>query len=137
MPVSSIVYQTDRRSGSTYAYLSEPTRDPETGRPSQKRTYLGRVDPETGEIVPKAAPGRRNRSRLGEGPAAAEPSAAVAEPSAAAAETASLRDENERLRAEVSRLASRVAELEGAISRLMAGAASIADECGKVLGAGA
>ena len=60
MQVSSIVYQTDRRSGSTYAYRSEPTRDPKTGRPSQRRTYLGRVDPETGEIVPKAAPGRRN-----------------------------------------------------------------------------
>ena len=132
MQVSSIVYQTDRRSGSTYAYRSEPTRDPKTGRPSQRRTYLGRVDPETGEIVPKAAPGRRNRSRLGEAPKGAAEGAGPA-----VAATASLRDENERLRAEVSRLASRVAELEGAISRLMAGAASIADECGKVLGAGA
>ena len=73
-----------------------------------------------------------NRSRLGEAPKGAAEGAGPA-----VAATASLRDENERLRAEVSRLASRVAELEGAISRLMAGAASIADECGKVLGAGA
>lgn len=129
--MSSIVYQTDRRSGSTYAYRSEPTRDPKTGRPSQKRTYLGRVDPETGEIVPKAAPGRRNRSRLGDTPATG------ADPSVTVAATASLRDENERLRAEVSRLACRVTELEGAISKIMADAASIANECGKALGTGA
>ena len=128
--MSSIVYQTDRRSGSTYAYRSEPTRDPKTGRPSQVRTYLGRVDPETGEIVPKAAPGRRNRSKLGEAPAAAEQSAATAA-------AASLRDENERLRAEVSRLSCRVAELEGAMTRIMASNSTIASECGKVLGAGA
>ena len=129
--MSSIVYQKDRRSGSTYAYRSEPARDPVTGKATQIRTYLGRVDPETGEIVPKAAPGRRNRSKVGDA------SAAGADASPNVAATASAMDEVELLRAEVSRLACRVAELEGALSRLMAGTASIADECGKVLGAGA
>jgi hypothetical protein len=117
--MSSIVYQTDRRSGSTYAYRSEPVRDPVTGRPSQRRTYLGRVDPETGEIVPKAAKGKRNRSRVGEAPQ--EP--------LTVAESSSLRDESERLRAEVSRLQARVDELEGLVSR-------IAAQCGEVLGRG-
>ena len=115
--MSSIVYQTDRRSGSTYAYRSEPVRDPVTGRPSQRRTYLGRV--ETGEIVPKAAKGKRNRSRVGEAPQ--EP--------LTVAESSSLRDESERLRAEVSRLQARVDELEGLVSR-------IAAQCGEVLKAG-
>ena len=130
--MSSIVYQTDRRSGSTYAYFSEPTRDPETGRPSQRRTYLGRVDPETGEIVPKAAPGRRNRSRLGEAPGKGAPGA---DTSRATVATAPPSDENERLRAEVSRLERRVAELEDVLSRIMASGSTIATECGKVLGA--
>ena len=113
--MSSIVYQTDRRSVSTYAYWSEPVRDPVTGRPSQRRTYLGRVDPETGEIVPKAAKGKRNR--VGEAP----PELLTV------AESSSLRDESERLRAEVSRLQARVDELEGLVSR-------IAAQCGEVLG---
>ena len=113
--MSSIVYQTDRRSVSTYAYRSEPVRDPVTGRPSQRRTYLGRVDPETGEIVPMAAKGKRNR--VGEAPQ--EP--------LTVAESSSLRDESERLRAEVLRLQARVDELEGLVSR-------IAARCGEVLG---
>jgi hypothetical protein len=118
--MSSIVYQTDRRSGTTYAYRSEPVRDPVTGKPSQKRTYLGRVDPETGEIVPKAAKGKRNRSKVGDQSQAQLP--------LTVAESTSLRDESELLRAEVTRLQARVDELEGLISRMMAA-------CGKVLGA--
>ena len=115
--MSSIMYQTDRRSVSTYAYRSEPVRDPVTGRPSQRRTYLGRVDPETGEIVPKAAKGKRNR--VGEAPPE----------QLTVAESSSLRDESERLRAEVLRLQARVDELEGLVSR-------IAAQCGEVLKAG-
>jgi hypothetical protein len=118
--MSSIVYQTDRRSGTTYAYRSKPVRDPVTGKPSQKRTYLGRVDPETGEIVPKAAKGKRNRSKVGDQSQAQLP--------LTVAESTSLRDESELLRAEVTRLQARVDELEGLISRMAA-------ECGKVLGA--
>lgn len=118
--MSSIVYQTDRRSGTTYAYRSEPVRDPVTGKPSQKRTYLGRVDPETGEIVPKAAKGKRNRSKVGDQNQAQLP--------LTVAESSSLRDESELLRAEVARLQARVDELEGLISHMMA-------ECGSVLGA--
>lgn len=115
--MTSIVYQTDKRSGSTYAYRSEPTRDPKTGRPTQKRTYLGRVDPETGEIVPKAAKGKRNRTKIGDDSPREATTAAVA----------SLKDENERLRAEVARLQSRVDELEGFVSRLMGACSDLLD----------
>ena len=48
----SIVYQTDKRSGITYAYESKSYWDKETKMPRCKRTLIGRVDPETGEINP-------------------------------------------------------------------------------------
>lgn len=48
----SIVYQTDKRSGITYAYESKSYWDKEKKMPRCKRTLIGRVDPETGEIKP-------------------------------------------------------------------------------------
>ena len=48
----SIVYHTDKRSGITYAYESKSYWDKETKMPRCKRTLIGRVDPETGEIKP-------------------------------------------------------------------------------------
>ena len=48
----SIVYNHDKRSGITYAYESQSYWDKEKKAPRCKRTLIGRVDPETGEIVP-------------------------------------------------------------------------------------
>ena len=48
----SIVYQTDKRSGITYAYENTAYYDKETKKSRSKRTLIGRVDPETKEIVP-------------------------------------------------------------------------------------
>lgn len=62
--MSSVVYQTGKN-GMKYAYESESYRDPITKKPKSKRTYLGRVDPDTGMIIPKAEKGKRNRSKLG------------------------------------------------------------------------
>jgi hypothetical protein len=47
----SIVYQTDKRSGIKYAYSSVAHWDKEKKQSRSKRTLIGRVDPETGEIV--------------------------------------------------------------------------------------
>lgn len=63
--MASIVYITNKKTGVKYAYRSESYRDPETKKPKTKREYLGRVDPETQKIIPKAEGGRRNRSKLG------------------------------------------------------------------------
>jgi len=52
--MSSIV-RAKHKNGSVYAYRSTSFRSPKTGRPTSKREYLGRVDPETGEIIPKKA----------------------------------------------------------------------------------
>ena len=44
--------QYDKRSGITYAYESHSYWDPEKKMARAKRKLIGRVDPETGEIVP-------------------------------------------------------------------------------------
>ena len=61
--MSSIVYQTNKKTGIIYAYESTSYRDPVSKQPKSKRTYLGRVDPDTNRIIPKAEAGRRNRSK--------------------------------------------------------------------------
>ena len=47
-----IVYQTDKRSGITYAYENQSFWDPELKRSKSRRRLIGRVDPETNEIIP-------------------------------------------------------------------------------------
>lgn len=47
-----IVYQTDKRTGVTYAYENQSFWDPELKRSKSKRKLIGRVDPVTKEIVP-------------------------------------------------------------------------------------
>ena len=47
-----IVYQTDKRSGITYAYENQSFWDPQLKRSRSKRKLIGRVDPVTKEIVP-------------------------------------------------------------------------------------
>ncbi len=58
------VYQTNKKTGVVYAYRSESYRDPVTKKVKSRRTYLGRVDPETKLIIGKGENGRRNRSKL-------------------------------------------------------------------------
>ena len=73
--MATIVYQTDKRSGITYAYQSISHWDKEKKQSRSKRTLIGRVDKETGEIVPTDG---RNRKKQDEkvpakhGPKAAE-----------------------------------------------------------------
>ena len=48
----AIIYQHDKRSGITYAYESKSYWDKEKKTSRAKRTLIGRVDPDSGEIVP-------------------------------------------------------------------------------------
>lgn len=59
--MSSTIIITNKKTGQKYAYDSVSYRDPVTKKPKSKRTYLGRVDPITGAIIPKASKGKRNR----------------------------------------------------------------------------
>ena len=47
-----IIYQTNKKTGITYAYSNEAYWDKEKQQSRAKRTLLGKVDPVTGEIVP-------------------------------------------------------------------------------------
>jgi hypothetical protein len=47
----TIVYQTNQKTGVKYAYLSKSYWDKDKKAPRSTRKYLGRVDPETGEII--------------------------------------------------------------------------------------
>ena len=59
--MSCIVYHTDKKTGNVHAYSSTSHRDPVTKKVITVKTYLGRVDPVTNEIIPKAEKGKRNR----------------------------------------------------------------------------
>lgn len=50
--MASIVYQIDKKTGIKYAYESISYWDKEKKQPRSKRKYLGKVDPETGSIIP-------------------------------------------------------------------------------------
>ena len=47
-----IVFQTDKRSGITYAYENQSFWDPVLKRSKSKRKLIGKVDPTTKEITP-------------------------------------------------------------------------------------
>ncbi len=59
--MSCIVYRTTS-TGRKYAYSSESYWDKEKQQPRSKRTYLGWVDPETGEIL-KGRPAESKRRK--------------------------------------------------------------------------
>lgn len=50
--MACIVYQIDKKTGAKFAYESVSYWDKDKKQPRSKRKYLGKVDPETGEIIP-------------------------------------------------------------------------------------
>ena len=71
----AIVHQTDKRSGITYAYRSVSYWDKEKKQSRARRTLIGRVDKETGEIVP--TDGRNRKKKEGNNPVKREKKAVV------------------------------------------------------------
>ena len=71
----AIVYQTDKRSGITYAYQSISHWDKQKKQSRAKRTLIGRVDIETGEIIP--TDGRNLKTRDDKVPVNHGPNTAV------------------------------------------------------------
>ena len=57
----SIVLQFDPRANVTYAYHNEITWDKESKRSKSKRTLIGKLDTESGEIIPSSGKRRRNQ----------------------------------------------------------------------------
>ena len=58
-----IIHQYDKRSGITYAYESHSYWDKEKKMSRAKRTLIGRVDPDTGEIVPTDGRCRKSKNK--------------------------------------------------------------------------
>lgn len=54
-----IVYQKDSRTGITYVYESKAVWNKELKQSRAKRRLIGKLDPETGEIVPTDGRGRK------------------------------------------------------------------------------
>ena len=99
--MSSVYHRVDKRSVKTYAYVSTSYRDPDTKKVRTHQTYLGRVDPVTGKLIPKAEGGRRRRA-----PSDKEIEAASG---AALARIRELEDEVETLKEEIERMRSTMA----------------------------
>lgn len=60
----SIVKLKDKRSGTTYVYESESYWDKEKKQPRNKRTLIGKLDEETGEIIPTDGRGRKRKASV-------------------------------------------------------------------------
>ena len=58
-----IVYQKNKKTGITYAYLNEAYWDKEKKQFRSKRTLLGKLDPETGEIIPTRSYRKKTEQR--------------------------------------------------------------------------
>ena len=59
----AIIFQHDKRSGITYAYDSKSYYDKEKKCSRAKRTLIGKVDPDTGEIIPTDGRNKGARSK--------------------------------------------------------------------------
>lgn len=64
--MSCIVYQINKKTGIKYAYESVSYWDKDKQQPRSKRKYLGRVDPETGEIIKNRKSGKDCAESSGE-----------------------------------------------------------------------
>ena len=65
----SIVNQYDKRSGITYVYESKSYWDKEKKQPRSNRTLIGRLDPDTGKIIPTDGRGKNRNPKNLDNPA--------------------------------------------------------------------
>ena len=65
----AIVKQYDKRSGNTYVYESASYWDKEKKQPRSRRKLIGRLDPETGNVVPTDGRGKRRAQMHPDNPA--------------------------------------------------------------------
>ena len=62
--MSSIIKRLDNRTGITYVYESTSYWDKEKKQPRSKRVLIGKLDPDTGKVVPTDGRGKRRKKRL-------------------------------------------------------------------------
>ena len=59
----SLVKLKDKRTGTTYVYESESYWDKEKKQPRSRRKLIGKLDEETGEIIPTGKSGRKKAAQ--------------------------------------------------------------------------
>jgi hypothetical protein len=69
--MATIVYQKNKKTGAVYVYESESYWDKEKKQPRSKRRYLGKLDPETNEVVPRVISQEPEPRKRGPRPSAA------------------------------------------------------------------
>lgn len=57
--MASIIKQLNKKTGVTYVYESESYWDKEKRQPRSRRRLIGKIDDETGEIIPTGKSGRK------------------------------------------------------------------------------
>lgn len=62
--MASIIKRLNKQTGITYVYESESYWDKEKKQPRSRRKLIGKIDEETGEIVPTGGKGRSKKSSL-------------------------------------------------------------------------
>lgn len=101
----SIVYQHDKRNNVTYVYESQSFWVPELKQPRAKRRLIGRLNPETGEVVPTK---RRGQSKKNASDAGSETKSVEAK----------LTEENTRMREDVLHTKQQLQELTQTVKEL-------------------
>ena len=66
--MASIVYQIDKKTGAKYAFESVSYWDKDKKQPRSKRKYLGKVDPETGNIIPSRGKSSHSEEKVRQDP---------------------------------------------------------------------
>lgn len=66
--MASIIKKLNKQTGVTYVYESESYWDKEKKQPRSKRKLIGRIDEETGEVVPTGGRGRPKKREAAEVP---------------------------------------------------------------------
>lgn len=105
----SIVKMHNKKTGVTYVYESTSYWDKEKQQPRNKRKLIGKIDPETGEIVPTGRPGRpSSAAKAAEAPTVSE------EPESGYANALAVIEEKNR---EIAELNDRIRTLESQCRR--------------------
>ena len=64
--MASIIKKLNKQTGVTYVYESESYWDKEKKQPRSRRKLIGKIDEETGEIVPTGGRGRSKKKKAGD-----------------------------------------------------------------------
>ena len=119
----AIIKQYHKDTNTTYVYDSTSYWDAEKGQSRSKRKLLGKLDPQTGEIIPTGQRGRKKKERPAEDPAE-DPAQIDARVAAASAGYLEMIQQQEltirQQQTQITELNKRIAQMEETISRAAA-----------------